>query len=358
MAIRTLGEMKQADSVPMLQSLLDSKEPFVADYAKTAIAAIQGKPIARPGASAESRMTDVWLLPAQSDLVAQAATAGKPLAGGDIFGEVPLPPGANKAEMLEQMTAQFLPVVERVGNVRLQAITLGLYASAPNQPGYAVIVARGQYDAKSAAAMLAQQQVPTTAIDGMDVFQPEKSVAVILPSDTRAVLVIADNNGTLPLEAVVAAIKKDAGDLRDNADIAKLIAAVDTTQPIWAVAKMTDGLRQALPPVAAFDTGILVVSQKDDVLSFSLKAEGADAEKVKAAVEEANSHLQEAITECRKAVQNFPAAKPILDALESVKLDVDGGKASATGSLKGPMSLPMMLFGIRAQAQPAKSGGL
>src|SRR5207253_10196799 len=55
MAIRTLGEMKKDEGLATLQSLVDSKEPFVGDYAKSAIASIQGKPIARPGVSAQAR---------------------------------------------------------------------------------------------------------------------------------------------------------------------------------------------------------------------------------------------------------------------------------------------------------------
>jgi hypothetical protein len=358
MAIRTLGERKEAQASAALQSLLDSKEPFVADYAKAALAAIQGRPAGRAAASAEARMADVWLLPSQVDLVAQATPAGKPLSGGDVLGDVPLPPGMNKAELLEKMTSDLLPVVEAVGNVRLAALTVGFYANAPNEPGYAVIVARGQYDSKAAAAALGQHQVPTTTIDGVDIFQPDKSAAVILASDTRAVLVTGDANGKLPLEEVVSSIKKDAGNLHDNTEISKLIGQTDTTQPIWAVAKMTDGLRQVMPPLAAFDIATLVLSQRDDVLSLSLQAEGSDAEKVKMAVEEANAHLQEGITQLRQAVQNLPAVKSLLEAMESVKLSSDGGKATATGSLKGLTSLPLMLFGVRAEATvgPAKGG--
>jgi hypothetical protein len=358
MAIRTLGERKEAQATAPLQALLGSKEPFVADYAKAAPAAIQGQPLARAAASAEARMADVWLLPSQIDLVAQAIPTGKPLNGGDIFGDMPLPPGMNKAELLEKMTADLLPVVEAVGNVRLAAVTVGFYANTPNEPGYAVIVARGQYDAKAAAAALSQHQVPTTTIDGMEVYQPDKSVAVILASDARAVLITADRNGKLPLEEVVASIKKDSGNLHDNAEMAKLIGQVDTSQPIWAVVKMTDGLRQVMPPLAAFDVATLVVSQKEDVLSLSLKAEGTDAEKVKMAVEEAHAHLQEGITQARQTVQNFPAAKPFLEAMESVKLSSDGGQATASGSMKGATSLPLMLFGVRTEGavQPNKGG--
>src|SRR5205085_12647838 len=115
-----------------------------------------------------------------TDLAARAGTAGNPRVGGDGFADVPLTAGANKAEMLEKMTSELLPVLEMVGNVRLQAVTVGIYANAPDQPGYAVIVARGQYDANAAAAMLEQHQIASTTIDGVKAFQPDKSVALIL----------------------------------------------------------------------------------------------------------------------------------------------------------------------------------
>ena len=84
-AIRTLGEMKTVEAVVALNALMESKEPFVADYAQAAIAAIEGKQAMRAGI-AQDRMTDVWLLPAQCELVAQIAPTGKPIGGGDIFG--------------------------------------------------------------------------------------------------------------------------------------------------------------------------------------------------------------------------------------------------------------------------------
>ena len=286
---------------------------------------------------------------------------GKASSGGDIFGNALLPPHANKAQMLGQLTAQMVPIAEMMGNVRIQSVTFGLYANVPNQPGYMVVVFRGQYDAKSAAAMLGKNQIPLTKIDGMDVFQIDQMSAVLFPSDTRAVLVGADRDGKLPLEAVVAAIKKDAGDLHDNPEMTKLIATVDATQPAWGVAKITDGIRQVAPPIAAFDLATLVISQKDDVVSFLLKAEGSDAEKVKEAVEQAKGHVQEGITELRQAVQNFPEAKSMLDALESVKLETDGGKATGTAALKGPIPA-LMLGGITqdmpVETRPGKPGGL
>ena len=67
MAIRTLGELKDKSALPALEKLTDSKEMFVADYAKRAIANIEGKPlvIGIPDNSAQMREKDLWMLPAK-----------------------------------------------------------------------------------------------------------------------------------------------------------------------------------------------------------------------------------------------------------------------------------------------------
>jgi hypothetical protein len=358
MAIRTLGEMKQADAVEKLKPLLDSKDPFIADYTQTALAKIAGKPTLRPALSPENRMADVWLLPTHSDLVAQAAGLAAPVHSDDLFANMPLPPGANKAEMFDQITNQLLPILEMIGNVRLQALTVGVCANAPNQPGYVVLIARGQFNAKAIAAAMTQHNLQPNLVDGTEVFQPEPSTSLIFPSDTRAVIVITPNDGPPPLEAIVVSLKKNAGGLHDNPDMLQLLTKIDTTHPIWAVAKMTDSMRQSLPPLAPFDTGSLAVSQKDDVMTFALKAEGSDPEKVKTATDNFDTQLQTAITQLRNTTQTLPGTKPVLDALETIQIKTDNTKATATGSMKGSMSLSMMLFGIRSapHAAPAPQG--
>src|SRR5215210_4127102 len=47
MAIRTLGEKKMKEGLPRIAELVRSDEPFVADYALAALAAIEGRPYAR-----------------------------------------------------------------------------------------------------------------------------------------------------------------------------------------------------------------------------------------------------------------------------------------------------------------------
>ena len=69
MAIRTLGELKDAQALAVLQPLLKSTALFEAEYAQQAIAAIEGKPFARPRTAAKQMAQDPWLLPADCGIV-------------------------------------------------------------------------------------------------------------------------------------------------------------------------------------------------------------------------------------------------------------------------------------------------
>src|SRR5213075_163124 len=70
-AIRALGEKKSREALPALQPLLNSKEPFVADYAARAIAQIEGKPLPSRRLTPENLKTDLSLLPATCSIVGQ-----------------------------------------------------------------------------------------------------------------------------------------------------------------------------------------------------------------------------------------------------------------------------------------------
>ncbi len=72
MAIRTLGGLGKKDAIPLLQPLLNSKEPFVAAYATEAIASLDGKP-APLRSFPPALKGDVWRLPGECRAVAQIA---------------------------------------------------------------------------------------------------------------------------------------------------------------------------------------------------------------------------------------------------------------------------------------------
>ncbi|MDB5303437.1 MAG: hypothetical protein JWM97_986 [Phycisphaerales bacterium] len=355
MAIRTLGGMKKKEGLPVLQGLLDSKEMFVADYAKAAIAKIEGKEIPSVGATDAERATDLGLLPAKLDLVAQSALQG----GGEfsiekIIDNTPMP-DAEKAKAKAQSTAVILQVLETVGNVRVDSVTFGFYAGPPGVPAYAVFVVHGTFDAHAAAAALHKQFADAKVVDGVEVFKMDNETSLMVPSDHRAMLLTGEMNADIPVEAMIASSKKNAGEFSTNAELQKILKGVDTKAPLWAAANMTEGLKQIAGPLAEFDTATLVATQKQDgkeiVTDLRLDATGTDAAKARSAVAEMQNTLQQGIQAGQQVVQGQPAMKPVLEFLQSIKFQSDGGKASATGSLRGMPLLPFA--GMHSIEEPA-----
>ena len=74
MAIRTLGERKEQGADPLLKSLEDSKELFVAEYAARAAAQIEGRLLEIHDRQADFQH-DVGLLPKSTGIVVQATGA-------------------------------------------------------------------------------------------------------------------------------------------------------------------------------------------------------------------------------------------------------------------------------------------
>ncbi|HVS73459.1 MAG TPA: hypothetical protein VHQ47_19705, partial [Phycisphaerae bacterium] len=75
MAIRTLGERKDAGSLAMLEKMEQEKDVFVAAYARRAVAEIQGQGWAWPEQHA-AVAGEAWLLPADTAMVLQGTQAG------------------------------------------------------------------------------------------------------------------------------------------------------------------------------------------------------------------------------------------------------------------------------------------
>lgn len=345
MAIRTLGEMKKAEAVPALQGLLQSKEPFVADYAQSALDSIAGKPVKRTGASAAVRKADLALLPAKLDLVAQLAPpAGEVMTLESIVANTPMENPGETQQIFEQAAKEIVRIAEMIGNARIDSVTVGLYTSSPGKPGYAVFVAHGLYDSHAAAAavkLAAGNEVEEKNLDGVAVLQnPHGPPAIIFASDERAVVIVGDTAEAMPVAETAAAVKKGAGDFANNADLVKLVKSIDTSSMLWAVTKVTDGLRDQAPDLAAFDTATLTGSRKVDVFSFSFNGVGPDVAKVQVIVDLARKGIADAAAQFKQ--QQQPGVKPVVDFLESVKIEENGGKASARGMYKGKAFLPVM----------------
>ena len=147
MAIRTLGELKKRDALATLKPLLKSRVIFEAEYVRAAIAAIEGKEFKRPALPAKDRMKDIWLLPANCGVVGQMTIPpGKPI---DIAKAIktmgPMGGGGQTPQkMLPQLTAMIAMAAGHVGNVRIDAVTIGLANDVGNRRGFVVVIARGR----------------------------------------------------------------------------------------------------------------------------------------------------------------------------------------------------------------------
>lgn len=335
MAIRTLGERKERTGLAALRPLLQSQEPFVAEYAARAIAQIEGKPFQAHRASADEMKKDLWLLPANCAAVGQYAPRGnlaipfdQALAPMQIHQE-------QKTERLKTLTEYVLELTEHVGNMRIDGVTLGLSGDISDRNGFLVAIVRGQFDRVAVSELVRQQGTPAGNVDGFDVFQPDNEGAVFFVSDNQAVYMAAPAGTALPLKQMAAAARAGKGGLEKAGPIVELIKKAETDQAVWAVARTTPELRQFVPLVG-FDKVMLVGRQEGQTFQFKLEAQGTDDKKVAMSVQEAGIYLKDARDYLREIAPVMPPLQPVRRFLDSVDQKVEGTKLTATATFKGP----------------------
>ena len=359
MAIRTLGELKKRDALASLQPLLKSKTLFEAEYAAAAIAAIEGKEFKRPGLAAKELIKDVYLLPAGCGVVGQATMPpGKAVdiakaikAMGNVGGQEP-------QKMLPQLTQMIAMAGGFVGNVRIDAVTMGVAGDVDDQTGFVVLIARGRYDTKALREMLLQVgHSNTETIDGTEVFKLNREYAVFLPSSDRLVLVVGPREAQT-IAQMIAAVKAGKGALTADSDMGKLIKTIDTKSPVWAASIMSETYRKE-SLLAPFDTMTLTTKIAKDSHNFTLTAVGSDAEKVAQALKEFDGHMAEGRRETAKSAERMQMLKPIAEFVNSIKATADGPKVTVTASMKGNspfMGMLIPMFGMRGVASSERRG--
>jgi len=350
MAIRTLGEVKHRAAVPALRKLLGSKVLFEAEYARQAIAAIEGKPFKRPVASVKDMASDLWLLPGNCGAVGQVALpAGKPVDLDQMAKELAaMLPEGKAEEALKQANQGLISLAERIGNVRLHGVTFGVADDVSDDSGYVVFIARGLYDVAAVRTALLEQRAKPRVVEGTEVlgFGGDDPV-LILASNERLVFLVSPSGEKLPIAQMVAALKAGKGKLTGNQDIAKLVKSVGVDNALWAVMRVSEAYRQA-SLLAPFKTVTLVGKRKAEQMDFALKATGSEAERVRQAVTEFNELMAEGREEIARQAERMPAMKPLADLLASIKGTAEGPNATVTAQFKGDvkrlLGMPFMLW--------------
>jgi hypothetical protein len=378
MAIRTIGERQEKSALNILRPLLESKEPFVAEYAGRAIARIEGKPFERPRDAKEPFVAeyagraiariegkpferprdadvmkgDLWLLPANCAAVGQfSPRGGLAIPFDQALAPMQIRP-EQKEERLQTLTHSVLELADRVGNLRIDGITLGLSGDIGARSGFLVAIIRGQFDRVAFSELVRQQGTPAGNAEGFDVFQPDGESAMFFASDNQAVFMAAPAGTAMPLKEMAAAVKAGKGGLEKASDLAPLIEAADVTQSIWAVARTTPEMRQ-LAAFGGFDSASLVGKQDGETFELRFVAEGADAKKMEASVQELSSELASAKKWFESNSPVMPPLKPVTQLLRSVSHQLEGKRLTAAATFKGPVTATLVFLEFPyAQAKP------
>ena len=352
MAIRTLGEHKEKASLPLLNGLTDSKEMFVADYARRAIAQINNEkqpPIDHSAAMAG----DLALLPKETALVAQASginpeqltvatVVEKSIAFMALQPGKPGAPPANKPDakqMVIDASKGLLSILERVGNIRLDGISLGFNYQKPDDGWFTVIV-RGKYDSArvfaTAKELLGVNAKNTPALKPGDVpmiSDPSDDMNVLFPNDEQLILLSTPNEKSAPIrDLILTALKAGKGNLADNKEIAALLKAIDTKSPIWAAANLTDAM--ATDIFTHFKTITLESKPTKDGIAITINGDGTDEKEVKASVDQLGASLKQSLEMIHTLAQTNQSMQPVADFMSSIKLVSEAKHATFTAEVK------------------------
>ena len=379
MAIRTLGERKEATAGAVLAEAAKSPDPFVADYAARSLALIDGQPL--PVREPRKIENDVWLLPADVSVVGQvsATRVGKPITIDTVFEKYasalgnmggpnrPAPDAEQikkqRDQMLDTAYTGMLQVIDRLGNIRVDGATVGVSRNigerGDGEKGWVVVIIRGTYDRTAAIGALKDMAGGGAEVreeDGTPAIKLGGGAMALMPSNDMLVFVAgpSEEESKVPADAVKAALKNGKKPLADAPLAARIKALQKDAGPAWALMEPNATMKKEATWIAPYSILTLTtkLDDKNRKLAYTITGEGADAEQVKASVEELQRHIKKGSDEIHRVAENMPAIKPLADIMDAIKIEADKIKAVMTGTL--PTDLTELLGGMF----PAMGGGM
>lgn len=351
MAIRALGELKKKEALPILEPLVKDPAPFVGEYARRAIAAIEGKPFERPDPDAEKFKADLALLPKGCGAVVQARVL--PGGGAVSFAQVvatmkAFQPGRDEDVIRFRLTEQLTDLVGKTGNFRFEGGTMAVAEEIGQNKGFVLFIFRGRYDRDCMSALVKAagggERMEEDTVEGVKVWYAGRNAALAMPSDDRFIFLAGPNREALPVEEVLKSIKSGKGGLDEDKELAALVKSVDMSKPAWGVMKVSDAYREA-PFLAPFDSLVAVVDYENGKSKATLTAKGKDEADVKTAVESFEKERQGAVDMFKRMADRREMAmfKQLVAMLEGIKTSQNG--ATATLTLEQPGS-PLGAIGM------------
>ncbi|MFT5905126.1 MAG: hypothetical protein ACI9E1_000719 [Cryomorphaceae bacterium] len=327
LAIRTLGNLKDKKALGALNSFVDSKEMFVSDYAKSAIAKVTGKPLAINEAKLDQWKSNLPLLPKNTGAVLNLKLGSLNGNAGLMqkFKEMKNIKGMEKmlGEMKKGMIDEAYPVIERIGNVRVDSITVAVAENVGNETGWVIGIINGEYDKLAIKDFVNQDMA-----DGMDrkqvgsaaYFLPEDTVAFAFQDNHTISFIAGPGVEVLPLSEVQTAIDTKNQTITFSENLQKLIEKTNTKGNLCAAGLVT-GEMVNTPFIKEFATFRLETELKGKVINGTIIGEGKDAKLVKetmAMLEKMYTNFKD--NELKDLKAEMPKSmKPMITAAESLQ---------------------------------------
>ena len=349
MAIRALGELKSPEALPALRKLTSSKELFVAEYARQAIARIEGKEAKRTVVDRKQLEKDVWLLPAGCAVIGQLAPRSHIPLSLDQLRTITPRPGSSRRQNVsprEQLRRAVLKLSEQIGNVRVDVITMGISGDVGPRTGWVVFIARGQYDKDALKTLATESKIRVTTRDGVDVIEFDRRLQAIMPSNRQLIIIGGPQVAGFPFAELIAAVKAGRGKIAEDAPIAKLIKTVDRDGPVWMAAVMSPQFKKNAPLLAGLKTATLSTKHGEGAVTGKLVVTGDDEKGIEKSEAIFIAELRTMMNQMTKETSRMPAVKTMLDFLKTINHQGDGAIVTVTAELKDPRAALMMPLAI------------
>lgn len=360
MAIRTIGEMKYKEALPLLAKLTESKTPFEADYARQAIAAIKGEPHEGPApVDAKLLAADVAAMPANALGVMQQRMRPGRLNLREqmaMFADMGM---ADPEEMLLKAMREIIYGVEQVGNLRLEAVTAAMCSNGELETDMLGLASlRGQFNLDNIRALAKRENLKIEKINEVDVvwLGDDGEARLALVSDSQLLFIGYDDaQPAPPLAEILAALGGGKpGGIEKNEAMAGLLKTVDQKKRTWAALLLTKEMR-GVPVLAAINRATLEIGAGPEGKGISgiLKARGEDDEQVAQAGRLAEAAWQSAMMQLNMHLNELKAQQPKLAAMiqkttGAVKFKIEPGLVTVTAEMDEfqPMSMMGVMMGM------------
>ena len=201
----------------------------------------------------------------------------------------------------------------KIGNVRLNAITVGVSAELSEKTGNVTFIFAGQFDDRAINEFLKRQKMAFEMIGEVRVFRPGPEMFAFFPTDRRLVVISAKNGKAAPAADMVQAMKSGEGTLRTSTAMANLVHSIDMNAPVWGCLHVGEKYRN-INILESFDSITLSSARHGNGIALRLQAKSAASASVKAAAD----HIATQIGELNEQVQRSRTAIPAIDVIGDV----------------------------------------